>query len=196
MNVVIQSHFIIWWHWLQFAYDNFILWYIYCRGYSSTNQNILLLNRILPRDIFHFLSSLNCLHWDDISHWVDNGKVTEKWNVYDSTFQVLTIIKHFVTMSFTTLTKFVGNSVSGLWEGKSCEDSSWKLDTDGAGCNPNKGLFSSQLLSILQSRGDSEVQDVTDPSFPDKTSNYLFVNDGVTWFLLRELLVSNSFNEG
>ena len=106
-----------------------------------------MLNRILPRDIFHFLSSLNCLHWDDISHWVDNGKVTEMWNVYDSMFQVLTIIKHFVTMSFTTLTKFVGNSVSGLWEGKSCEDSSWKLDTGPAstnkGCCPLKKRFRS-----------------------------------------------------
>ena len=32
-------------------------------------------------NISNFLSSLNFLHQDDISHWADNGKVSEMWNV-------------------------------------------------------------------------------------------------------------------
>ena len=46
-----------------------------------------------------------------------------------------------ILTSFPTFIKFIGNSVSGLWEGKSCEDSSWELDTGAA--STNKGLFPS-----------------------------------------------------
>ena len=80
------------------------------------------------------------------------------------------------TMSLRSFTKFMGNSVSGLWEGKPCEDSSGKLDTNRrAERNPNKGLFSSNHEEIRK------CNIVLTPSFlplfsaRQATSNYVFV---------------------